>query len=74
MKKPICKECEQEGKKYSVYVGMCSTTLIGVDAAHWDENGIYHEPCNPNITTCEFNCSNGHRWSEIVTDIIRTEK
>ncbi len=64
MKKPICKKCEAKGKKYSVTDPMYgATTCMGITPGYWDEGGGYHQPVNPNITTYEYQCSNGHRWT-----------
>lgn len=62
--KPICKECKKEGKEYRVNEPLYgTTTLMGISPGYWDEDGKYHEPYNPNITTYTYNCSNGHEWS-----------
>lgn len=66
MNKPICKECEKKKKKYSVYTGMSSTTLIAIPQPYWNEDGQYVSPRDPNTTTQEYSCSNGHRWSEVI--------
>ena len=65
MKKPICEECEREGKKYSVKEPSCGmTTLMGISPGYWDEEGEYHPSHNPNTTTFTYRCSNGHSWTE----------
>jgi hypothetical protein len=58
----ICQECKKEGKKSRVYVGGGMTTLMGV-SSFYDEEGRYHMH-DPNTTTTDFSCSNGHRWTE----------
>ena len=66
MKKPICIECEKENKKYSVTeptTGM--RTLMGIIPAYWDEDGNYHESVDPNHTTYQYQCGNGHTWNEV---------
>lgn len=64
--KPICEKCIAEGKKYSISEPLYGvTTLMNITPAWWDEDGKYHESINPNKTTYEYNCSNGHRWTKI---------
>jgi hypothetical protein len=63
MNKPICKQCEEAGKKCSITIltdGM--TTCMGVYPGYWDEDGIYHAPYDPNYVTYKYCCSNGHTW------------
>jgi len=57
-----CKECINEGKKSRISPGMSSTTLAYYQP-YYDEDGKYHHH-DANITTTEYSCSNGHRWSE----------
>jgi hypothetical protein len=47
-----------------VSVGMSMTTLMYC-APFYDEAGRFHSH-NPNTTTTQYSCSNGHRWSESV--------
>ena len=62
--KPTCKECEKEGKKYSVVQPLYgTTTLMGSSPGYWDEDGKYHESINPNYTTYTYTCSNGHTFT-----------
>ena len=64
--KPTCKECEGEGKSYSVTEPQYgTTTLMGITPGYWDEAGEYHEPHNPNRTTTTYQCSNGHSWNVV---------
>ena len=64
-KKPICKQCEKQGQKYSVTDSTYGvTTCAGITPGYWDEEGKYHKPVDPNTTTYEYSCSNGHRWTE----------
>jgi hypothetical protein len=66
MKKPICKICEKENKKYSVVEPMGgTTTLMSIQSGYWDGEGKYFPPYNPNRTTYSYRCSNGHQWEEI---------
>lgn len=58
-----CPECEREGKKSKVYVGMSTRTLMGWQP-YYDEDGKFHND-DPNHTTTEYDCSNGHKWKEI---------
>jgi hypothetical protein len=64
MNKPTCKQCDKKGKKYSVYQGMSTTTLMAWGNPYWNEDGDYIIPPNPNTTTTQYRCSNGHNWSE----------
>lgn len=63
MERPKCEECLKENKTYSVQEPQYgTTTLMGISPAYWDEEGKYHESYNPNTTTYEYRCSNGHSW------------
>jgi hypothetical protein len=67
MNKPICKECDSKGLKYSVIEPMFGTTTLACGmSAYWDEDGAYHPYKDPNHTTYQYSCSNGHQWSETV--------
>ena len=57
-----CPECQAEGIRSCVNVGRSMTTLMGW-SPYYDEDGNYHSD-NPNITTTEYSCSNGHKWTE----------
>lgn len=60
----ICETCKAEGKKSRVYEGYSSSTCMGYEA-YYDENGKHHVH-NPNATTTEYSCSNGHRWVKTI--------
>ena len=65
MAKPICAECEKDGKQYQVFAPMGGmTTCMAYTPGYWDESGKYVENKDPNITTYTYECSNGHSWSE----------
>ena len=59
-----CPECVKNNQKSTMSVGASMTTLM-YSAPFYDEEGRYHSH-NPNTTTTEYSCSNGHRWSESV--------
>lgn len=62
-----CEECIKEGKKSTVYKPQSGvTTLMGISPAYYDQDGVYHEAYNPNKTTYEWSCSQGHKWLEII--------
>lgn len=56
-----CPVCLGEGKRSTVIAGMVSTTLA-YSSTVYDEDG---KPrfVNPNTTTSNYDCSNGHRFS-----------
>lgn len=56
-----CPECVKENKKSFVNVGMSMTTAMYA-APFYDEEGKYHHH-DPNTTSTEYSCSNGHRWT-----------
>jgi hypothetical protein len=56
-----CPICEKEGKKSKVFERGCHSTLMA-SYAYYDEDGNYHYH-DPNVTTCEYGCSNGHVFS-----------
>lgn len=65
MNRPICKECEKEGLKYTVQQPIGGvTTLMAWTQGYWNEDGNYIAHTDPNRTTYSYNCSNGHNWSE----------
>lgn len=57
-----CSQCVKEGKKSKVYPGVGMTTAMYC-SLFYDEDGKYHHHDN-NITTQEYSCSNGHKWTE----------
>ena len=57
----ICPKCQQQGKKSKVYPGYSASTLMGVQS-YYDESGTYVHN-DPNITTANFSCSEGHNFS-----------
>lgn len=58
----ICPACKAHGVRSNVYPGFSSTTLMG-GASYWDTDGRYHSH-DPNTTTTDFRCSQGHEWTE----------
>lgn len=58
-----CPECIKEGKKSIVTEGASSMTLVQAMTV-WDENGNLMPTHDPNTTTTQYSCSNGHNWSE----------
>ena len=63
MEKLICEQCQKRGLKSTISSPMYgTTTLMAYTPGYYDENGEYHSNKNPNITTYEYTCSNGHRF------------
>lgn len=63
----ICEQCKNEGKTSTIHEPMGgSTTLMAFSPGYYDEQGKYHATKNPNKTTYDYRCSNGHSWSETV--------
>jgi len=58
----LCPVCKEHGLKSRVYEVGCMSTLL---ATHtwYDEEGRFHYE-NPNRTTCNYTCSNGHHFSQ----------
>ena len=56
-----CPECVKEGERSCVYPGMSTTTCMG-GQRYYDEDGRLHVH-DPNVTTSEFSCSRGHKWT-----------
>ena len=56
-----CPECVKEGKKSKVFIGTSTRTLMYWQP-HYDEDGVLHSN-DPNKTTTDYSCSNGHKWS-----------
>ena len=58
----FCPQCQEEGLKSQVYMGVCTSTLVGC-LSYWDEDGNFHsDDCN--TTICTYYCSNGHTWND----------
>lgn len=57
-----CAQCVEEGLTSRVFPGGAFRTSMGW-STFYDESGAYHSH-DPNWTTHEFTCSNGHRWGE----------
>lgn len=56
-----CPKCEELGLMSTVRVGASITTCAA--ASSWyDEEGNYHY-YDPNSTTTNYSCSQGHAWS-----------
>lgn len=62
MTKPKYKICETENKQYRVYQGVTITTDVAAPAPYWDEEGNYIVSPDPNTSSTEYSCSNGHKW------------
>lgn len=59
-----CPQCVAEGKRSRVYPGSSHTTLIAPLGGYYDEDGIWQSAPDPNVTTTNYSCSNGHHWVE----------
>ena len=57
-----CKECVESGRESRVYPGLAIRTLMGATALRRGGRPAQRE--DPNKTTTQFTCSNGHQWSE----------
>ena len=62
--KVICAECKKMDWKSRVYSEGGSRTLMAT-IEYWDEDGNYHYS-DPNTTSIQYRCTNGHSWSKIV--------
>lgn len=58
-----CPECVASDQKSTVRVGMSYSTCMGTQT-YYDEDGKYHFH-DPNSTSTNYSCSNGHSWSEV---------
>ena len=61
-----CTKCQQLGSRHRVFGAGTTTTLMNVSPGYWDENNNWVQPEDPNITTCQYMCSNGHSWEEVI--------
>jgi hypothetical protein len=57
-----CPHCRALGLKSIVHIGACFSTLLFCGNGHYDEDGNYHSPDDCNSTSCEYTCSNGHKF------------
>ena len=62
----ICPVCKQEGKESRVTPGGARRTLMGWSPGYYDERGNWVPQRDPNWTTTDYSCSNGHRF-DVVT-------
>jgi len=61
-----CKQCITEGKKSTINVPQYGTTTLMMPAPnYYDEDGVLIKGHNPNTTTTEWSCSNGHNWKVV---------
>jgi hypothetical protein len=60
----ICPVCKKEGTTSRVVRGHSSSTLVHYEG-YYDEQGKYHSD-DPNTTTTDYKCSNGHRFEVAV--------
>lgn len=64
-----CPVCAEKGMKSTVQEPMYGVrTLMCPSPGYWDENGNHHYGHDPNYTTYEYECSNGHAWKETDRD------
>lgn len=61
-----CPICIAEGEASCVTLGMSFTTCMGWTTGYYNEKGNWVVNNDPNKTTTEYSCSNGHRWKETV--------
>ena len=57
-----CTECLKAEKAHTVTEGMRMRTAMASMPPYWDEHDNYVVPPDPNKTTTEYRCSNGHSW------------
>lgn len=62
----ICDKCKSEGKESKIYIGMSTRTLMASPPPYYNEKGDLVTFKDPNHTTTEYSCSNGHSWREVV--------
>jgi len=61
----ICTECQANNLKSFVYPSGQTVTAMYCQP-YYDENGVYHHH-DMNTFRTQYNCSNGHSWSEATT-------
>lgn len=59
-----CPECEKTGQKSTVTGGDYCTKTMLYCPSYYDEDGKYVAN-NCNTCTCGYECSNGHKWSDL---------
>lgn len=61
----FCPICLRLGLRSRIYVpSMVSRTAMLGSTAYYDEDGIFVPAVDPNITTSQWSCSRGHKWTE----------
>ena len=69
-----CPECLKAGKRSRVTVGASSSTLLGaLHPPFYDKEGCYHSH-DPNVTTTQYTCSEGHKWNNLTRSKCWCEK
>ncbi len=58
-----CPECAKEGKRSRITVAPGGFCTLMATHQWYDEDGNFHFN-DPNKTTRNYSCSNGHKWSE----------
>lgn len=58
----ICEECQKEGLKSTIRIGVSSSTLAYCPPFYDEEGRLHHH--DPNINTINYSCSNGHNFSK----------
>ena len=58
-----CPECVASKQSHSVHPNGSTCTLMSVTAGYWDEDDLWVQPHDPNITTTRYQCSWGHDWT-----------
>ena len=56
----ICEKCHEQGERSKIYIGEAYITAMFF-RPYFDENGNLCDD-DPNITTTEMECSNGHEF------------
>lgn len=64
MPKKFCPECQKNGQKSRIMIGLSRTTKLMIPRPYYDEEGNYVCSKNPNTRITEYSCSNGHKWEE----------
>ena len=59
-----CPECVKEGKKSRVMPGISTRTCMYAPPGYYNEDGEWVNIPDPNKTTTQYRCSEGHDFQE----------
>lgn len=69
----FCPVCQEAGLKSTVHWRTGHVTQVWAEPFYWNEDGEFIRNPDPNATTSEYYCSEGHKW-EVISGEKRNEE